>query len=59
MSKVQELAMQLAMTVTGIVWALAGGDAYVAEQRAREILDTTHDTMEMRRKVEEYERNQG
>lgn len=55
MTKVEELAIQLGMTALGIIWAL-GGDSDIAENRAREILSCNYDIEEMRKKVEEVQK---
>jgi hypothetical protein len=52
MSKVEELAIQVGMTVLGIIWSLGAGDRDEAEYRAREILSTCRTAQEMQEKID-------
>lgn len=53
MSRLEELATMLGLTVAGLILQLGSGDQMVAERVASDIISSCRDVQEMRERVEE------
>lgn len=52
MSKLEELAILVGLTVSGLILQLGSGDSYKAERIAADIISSCRDVQEMREKIE-------